>query len=269
MSMNPAIGMRHFYRRLARAFADGVWIPWFARRPLRRCAWRHPRLYLPIGLARGLGNVLSLDFDILIDGFPRSANSFAVAAFRTAQTRPVRVLAHRHTPTFVNIAVEANKPVCLLIREPRATAASWSIHSGWTLRRCLESYIDYYEYAAGFRGGFCVADFEDVTTRFSTVVERINRKFGTSFASEPDTEEYAESCLAQTEAVKGWGDTKTAAHVVRRSSRPHPAREVLKREVLYELSHPDYRQLIEQAARIYTELTKKEMGTSLICPNGP
>jgi hypothetical protein len=234
---------------------NGSRIWWWARRRLRRFVWRHPRIYQPIGLLRGTGNVMARDFEILIDGFPRTSNSFAVAAFSSAQTRPVRVLSHRHTPAFVIAAVAAGKPVCLLIREPRATAVSWSIHSGWDLRRSLESYIDYYESVAPYRAGFCLADFQEVTARFSAVIERINRMFGTDFATKRQTQDYTEACLARTEAVKGWADTSTAEHVVRRSSRPHPAREPLKQELQQKLSCPAYSQLLDRGMRIYMELS--------------
>lgn len=235
---------------------NSPWIWCWTRQRLKRILWRHPRIYQPVGLLRGYGNVLARDFEILIDGHPRTANSFAAAAFISAQTQPVRVLSHRHTPAFVIAAVTAGKPVCLLIREPKATVVSWSIHSGWDLRWCLESYIDYYESVAPYRAGFCVADFPEVTTHFSGVIERINRMFGTGFATKPETQESIDACMAQADGLKRWADRTTAEEFVRRSSRPNPARQPLQQELQKKLSQPAYARLLEHGMRIYTELSQ-------------
>ena len=55
---------------------------------------RSPTLALPVARLRGHGEPFDPHVDIVIEGFPRSANSFAVHAFRVAQDRPVRI-AHK------------------------------------------------------------------------------------------------------------------------------------------------------------------------------
>ena len=57
-----------------------------------------PALALPIARARGRGEVVGPQTDVVIESFPRCASSFAVAAFRLAQepraTRIAGVSAH-------------------------------------------------------------------------------------------------------------------------------------------------------------------------------
>src|SRR5437868_13667498 len=55
---------------------------------------RYPSLALPIARRRGHGEVLDDATEIVIEGYPRAASSFAVAAFRAAQGRPVGVAHH-------------------------------------------------------------------------------------------------------------------------------------------------------------------------------
>src|SRR2546427_7470725 len=54
--------------------------------------------------------------DILIEGFPRSANSFSVAAFRLAQGPPVEVAHHTHAPANAIAAFRRHIPALILIR---------------------------------------------------------------------------------------------------------------------------------------------------------
>src|SRR6266566_5260966 len=79
---------------------------------------RSPTLALPVARLRGHGEPFDPHVDIVIEGFPRSANSFAVHAFRVAQDRPVRIAHHLHAPAQVIAAVRARVAAITLIREP-------------------------------------------------------------------------------------------------------------------------------------------------------
>ena len=85
---------------------------------------RFPRLYLALARRRYGDRVLGPETDILIEGYPRSANTFAVAAFELAQERPVTVAHHLHVAAHVVAAVEAGVPVILLVRRPAEAIAS-------------------------------------------------------------------------------------------------------------------------------------------------
>ncbi|HYT30505.1 MAG TPA: hypothetical protein VEN82_06985, partial [Actinomycetota bacterium] len=55
---------------------------------------RHPSLALPVARLRGHGVLVRPETDVLIEGYPRSANSFSVAAFGLAQPREVEIAHH-------------------------------------------------------------------------------------------------------------------------------------------------------------------------------
>ena len=78
---------------------------------------RSPTLALPVARLRGHGEPFDPGVDIVIEGFPRSANSVAVHAFRVAQDRPVRIAHHLHAPAQVIAAVPAPEDENRLIRE--------------------------------------------------------------------------------------------------------------------------------------------------------
>jgi hypothetical protein len=56
--------------------------------------------------------------DVCIEGFPRSANSFAVGAFRHAQPQSIEIAHHTHVPANAMRACEWDIPTLILIRAP-------------------------------------------------------------------------------------------------------------------------------------------------------
>lgn len=143
----------------------------------------HPWIALPIARVRGRGEVLGPDTDVVIESFPRCASSFAVAAFRLAQEpRPMRIANHTHMPAQVLAAVARGIPAMVLIREPEATVLSHVIHTPHlSIQASLRGYVRFHEPLLAVRDGFVVGMFEEVTSDFGLVIERLNRRFGTSF----------------------------------------------------------------------------------------
>src|SRR5207248_8228322 len=96
-------------------------------------------------------------------GPPRSANSFAVEAFRLAQGRAVPIGHHTHQPAQVLEAVRRRLPVMVLVREPVEVATSTVIRAGIVSpARALKDYCRFYETILPSRGSFVVAPFEEV-----------------------------------------------------------------------------------------------------------
>jgi hypothetical protein len=162
---------------------------------------RFPRLYLALARRRYGERVLGPRTDVLIEGYPRSANTFAVAAFEMAQERPVTVAHHLHAAAHVVAAVEAQVPVILLVRSPMDAIASViarkpSIDPALAAR----TYLRFYDGVAGVLDACVVAEFGEVVGDFGRVIERVNARFGTSFTPFEHTDENVRRCFAEIEA---------------------------------------------------------------------
>jgi hypothetical protein len=125
--------------------------------------------------------------EVLIEGYPRSANSFAVAAFARAQGWPGsgggRIAHHTHAPAHVLEAVRRGIPSIVLIRDPADAVLEFLlVKPDLTPRQGLRGYIRFYEPLLPHRSGFVVGPFEEVTTDLGGVIARLNARFGTSFA---------------------------------------------------------------------------------------
>src|SRR2546421_9409717 len=91
-------------------------------------------------------NVVSHDTELVIEGFPRTANTFTVFAFQMAQAAPVRVAHHLHAPAQVIFAARRGIPVLVLVRPPEdavLSLASWSPYV--SLGQALAAYARFYE----------------------------------------------------------------------------------------------------------------------------
>jgi hypothetical protein len=155
----------------------------------------HPA-YLGIARRRQGAAVVSEATDLVIDGFPRSASTFAVVAFQLAQPRLVRVGHHVHAPGQIIRAVGLGVPVLLTVRPPEDTVLSLVIREPYvTIRQGLGAYARFYERLLGYRDGMVVADFPEVTRRLERSIRRVNARFGTDFAAIELTPERTRECF--------------------------------------------------------------------------
>ncbi len=171
---------------------------YFLRRLGRKLFWSSPVLYRQFGLLRNRGDCFANDFDLWIDGYPRSANTFAVEAFTLANPG-ARVRSHRHIPTFIIQALKLRKPGIFLLRRPEDAAISWAIFWDDRLDRCLDYYIDFHRVLRRYAPQLFIATFEEVTTRFDGLIGEFNQRYGTQYATVPHDAETVANCFVRIE----------------------------------------------------------------------
>jgi len=202
-------------------------------RRLSAGAERLPPLYRLLLVARHrnspfLRRIVSPGHDLVIEGFPRSATSFAVRAFMAANGwRDPRVATHVHSPAQVILAVRWGLPTLVCLREPEAAVVGWMAYArqagqlppGLTRRRELAwvraqtlRYARFHAALLPWQAGVLLARFDEVTGDFGAVLDRLNARFGCEFDRFDHT-------AAATRAVFA----RAGAHL-----SPDPQREVLK-----------------------------------------
>ena len=224
------------------------------RRRLRRV---HKRLgddprWLPIVLrATPLGTSRRIDdeTELVVEGFPRSGNTFAVFAFRDAQVRAVKVTSHVHVPSQVRLAVRRGLPTVVTIRPPRPTIVSLVIAAPHlSLRTALEEYIHHHELMLEVHDGLELATFDQITGDLGAVIDRVNHRWATDFAryeNDPVSDARVFAAIdAHHRALHG--DTEhvvprpstsrreEATRLARALDRPELAEEVARAQATYE-----------------------------------
>lgn len=160
----------------------------------------HPSVAIPVARLRRHGEVVARDTEIVIEGFPRTGTSFAVAAFRRAQGRPVKVADHVHAPAQVMAAVRWNIPALVLIRAPEDSILSVVLRNPRIdIKQAMKGYERFYRPLLRVRSRFVCATFDEATSDFGAVVRRVNAQYGTDFVPFHHTEENAASVLAEIE----------------------------------------------------------------------
>ncbi|HEX5250083.1 MAG TPA: hypothetical protein VFW14_10500 [Gaiellales bacterium] len=159
----------------------------------------HPS-YLAYSRRRHPLAVLRAETELVIEAYPRSANTFSAVAFQTSQPGPVRLAHHLHAPAQIVAGARRGIPVLVPVRRPRDCAISVAIRSPYvSLAQALEAYRRFHEAILAYRDACQVALFEDVTTDFGRVVETLNAKFGTGYVPFAHTPENVERVYALIE----------------------------------------------------------------------
>jgi hypothetical protein len=140
--------------------------------------------------------VIGPETQLVIDGYPRSATTFAVYAFQLAQPAPVRLAHHLHAPAQLVAAARRGVPALAMVRSPHGAVCSQLIREPWLpVRDALAAYVRFYTRLMPYRSRLVVADFAEVTHDFGGVVRRLNAQFGTEYAEFEPTPANVRECV--------------------------------------------------------------------------
>jgi hypothetical protein len=218
-------------------------------------------LYRLLRTSKDLQRAVTPDKQVVIEGYPRSGNSFARRAFIMAQDETFDVMSiahHLHVPAQVVRAAQWHIPTLLLIRKPKDAVLSLVIRDPISVDQALRYYISFYETSEKYRDAYVLGLFEEVTEDFGQVIKRMNDKFGTTFSLFHHDEENVSSLFAGIEAHarNKYGETLWE----RKVQRPDAARERIKDEIEYDLENPRRKKLIARAEAVYDRLTNPMRG---------
>jgi hypothetical protein len=198
-----------------------------ARWELRSIVGTSP--WLTERVVRGSGERVTGETRIVIEGFPRTGNTFAVVAFTRAQPSTVSVAHHVHLPSMVLRAAQRGIPCVLLVREPRDAVLSLVVRlPDLSVRQAVRSYLRFYEPLLPVRARVVVASFEQVTCDFGIVIDRVNAHYGTTFARFEHTQENVEAAFEEVDRWDRGAFAGDQGGLERSRARPTPERERLK-----------------------------------------
>jgi hypothetical protein len=186
---------------------------------------------------------------VVIEGFPRSANTYAVVSFELANPGVV-VAHHTHSPVMLRRAVDRGLPVALLVRDPRAAATSLCLrYSGLSVRQALLQYLRFYRAAHALREGLVAVDFSQAVDDMGGVIERVNHRYRTSFVPYERSATNEAACLDRIEAVEreDGAQGRIREHMVARPSAMRRAQQA-DLDALFEA--PAVNDLLSQAAAL-------------------
>ena len=199
--------------------------------------------------------------DLVIEGFPRSANTFATYAFMQANAdRSLKIGNHFHSPAQFKLAQRYGVPAVLVIREPRDAVLSLMVFlPQMNAREGLRRYVAFHQALPAIRANFIVARFQEVTGNFDQVIARLNQRFGTDFALLGHTPE-------RNAALLDWIETDRNARAIDHPEllgdlmkKPLPSNEksLARQKRQAEMDDPSIAPLLKQATSLYQQLTSR------------
>lgn len=186
----------------------------------------HPAFYYGVRKLTGTLDQLcvSPDTELVIEGYPRSANSTTAYGFLDRQTLPVKLSHHKHHAAQLLRAVAWRIPAVMLIRSPVDAALSnlamieeARLREGGERKACLSyenvfrSWLSFYAAMLPQLDKVVIAPFDAVTADLEGTIVAINEKFGTEFSAGP--------LLNARDKPLGW------------HAMPTDLREMIKREL--------------------------------------
>ena len=145
---------------------------------------------------------------ILIEGFPRSGNSFANRAFQHANPELAdRIATHVHLSAHVIEAARLKVPSIVPFRDPSACIPSLyalrrSVDAGakdpTNLDTWLRDYIAFAERVHDVADDVVLAPFEKLTSDYGEVIDVVNQKYGTGFVRFNHDERSVEDVFASS-----------------------------------------------------------------------
>ena len=233
------------------------------RRKFRSYISKYPKIYIPLArhVRKRGNNILSKSTEMVVEGFPRSGNSFVEAALIFSQKRELVLGHHTHTAAHVILAVKQSVPCLVLIRAPREAARSLIMLAPDTIdaKMALREYITFYETIEPFRYGFVIGEFNILTKSFGAIIEELNTKFEMDYLDFDHTKENVLeifTILDNLSTLRGNAPDGVEQYSLLATVEMKNAREKKKLEIDKQFDDLDLAPLLNKCERIYENYCK-------------
>tara|TARA_B100001093_G_scaffold479610_1_gene508750 strand:+ start:3358 stop:4014 length:657 start_codon:yes stop_codon:yes gene_type:complete len=193
-------------------------------------------------------------FDLIIDGFPRSANSYTTRLFKQLEPR-YHIGHHLHSVSHIIYGLKKSIPSIVLIRNPKDAIISLAAldiiecYSGETkkflrensLKWIIKKYIRFYKPLTNHVDKFLLVDFEVIINCPIRIIKAFNNKFNLNFETDPEILKYFNNLIIR----------RAKSHL-----KPSYNRNQIKLELLNEINSHDLTEYLNEANKIYNELLK-------------
>ncbi len=196
------------------------------------------------------------DTRLVVEGYPRSSNSFAVDMIGEAAIGFVhrsQIAHHTHDVANLQIAQAYGIPKVILIRTPEDAILSFHIYSRAPIPRCAVKYADFYAEALKLmKRNAALIHFRDITGDFSTVIARINAIGDFNIPEDQDFEVIRTRALG---LVRGRASGASQEDAVRQVAAPNEQREAIKKTLRGDVR--DFLAEHPRAQRVYERVMAK------------
>lgn len=195
--------------------------------------------------------IINPKHNICIEGYPRSANTFAVLLVEQCTVNDLQIAHHMHTPSQLIFAQKRNIPSVLVIRNPiDAVISNVLREKGMSLATALNWYIDFHKRIIDFKGKLIIWPFEKIVSEPTECLSQISDRWPQfSFNLKKYAQEHIFEEIDRLDHIY----KKTESKLV--STRPQAAKKEVKKYLKKKLlENSRYSALLTQANKLYKHL---------------
>lgn len=183
------------------------------------------------------------DADLVVEGPPRSANSFTVRMLHRifGSSSGFRVAHHSHSPDNIWAGAGYGIPVVVLARGPENAIASYCIWSGRAPREAALRYARFYEGLAGLEG-HVVGHFDEITGDFAAFLGRVAAVMPMPVPPVDDLPRLVAKVKAERQAISDAKRARAGIALATGAERERVRAEVRERVVEYLAGEPRARE---------------------------
>lgn len=208
-----------------------------------------PRVYLPLARHRSaLRTPLDSTCDLVIEGYPRSANTFLMLWIARANPE-LRIASHLHSIANVHEGLRLGLPVVVVIRPPEDAIASLALYShGTPLDQLVERYRRFHRGLIPVADDIVISPFAVSTGDPAKVVEAIAAKIGRPLTVAPPGGHHEIMSQVVARNVEANGELNEL-----RVGRPSETRNRARIAVI-ELLHRHFADEVTEGRHLYEQL---------------
>ncbi len=150
----------------------------------------------PLGTSRQITGAT----DLVIEGFPRSGNTFTTFAVDDASGHRLTIASHVHQPSQIKLALARGVPTVLVVRDPVSALASYLVYDPrFSEPTVIGEYCSYHRQLVPYAERLLICEFDEVTSHMRSVVGRINHRYSLQIGPFDEAPSNVERVLAQIE----------------------------------------------------------------------
>ena len=163
----------------------------------------HEPIFLPILLRLtplGTSRQITASTDLVIEGFPRSGNTFTTFAIEDASGHELTIASHVHQPCQIKLALARGLPTVFVVRDPVSALASFLVYDRrFSASTVIGEYRSYHRELVPYAERLLICEFDEVTSHISSVIDRINQRYFLQIPPFDEEPSNVERVLAQIE----------------------------------------------------------------------
>lgn len=228
-----------------------LWVRSLARRVL----WSRPRLYRFFEPLRDRKKLPHPNYEVLIEGFPRSGNTYTEMMFRLTQGERFELCHHTHHPVTVIEAVRTHRKTILVLRNPDDAVLSWCISWGGadlaSIANIFDIYINYHQALLPAVSGMAVFEFKELTTNFRGLLQQLSDFWQCPLQVDFDEKAMSERAFQMIdERIVSEDGQLTEIRV----NRPSAERAIARPQMMQLIASPELARLRQQAQQVYQQV---------------